>query len=221
MPVYSPAVSTRARRVIVLDTETTGLTPYDRIITLGAVRIEGDEIQRQGLHLIFDPRKNCDPGAARVHGYDDWTLRHQDLFASLAPGIYRWLSWADELVMHNAAFDLHYVLRELRKSGQPVLDRPHHCTMLAARNLWRLPSARLDSCLQHLGIPPRGQRHGALEDAFLTAVLHLQQTGVRVNLPDLSNLPGPKNYRQPPPRPEGELPRRPTKKPVPWPPSKP
>lgn len=53
-----PSVHTRKKRVIVLDTETTGLLPYDRIVTLGAVRLEGDELQKQSLYLIFDTRKD-------------------------------------------------------------------------------------------------------------------------------------------------------------------
>lgn len=63
----SPAVQSRARRVIVLDTETTRLMQYDRIVTLGALRIEGDTVGK-AFYLIFDPRKECHPSALNVHG---------------------------------------------------------------------------------------------------------------------------------------------------------
>lgn len=66
----NPAVHTRKKRVIVVDTETTGLLPYDRIVTIGAVKIEGDDFLHQSLHLIFDPRKDSHPQAEAVHGYD-------------------------------------------------------------------------------------------------------------------------------------------------------
>ncbi len=55
----NPAVHTRKKRVIVVDTETTGLLPYDRIVTIGAVKIEGDELLHQSLHLIFDQGKTA------------------------------------------------------------------------------------------------------------------------------------------------------------------
>ena len=58
---------TRKRRVIVLDTETTGLLPYDRIVTLGAVRLEGDELYKQSLYLVFDPRKDSHPACDTSH----------------------------------------------------------------------------------------------------------------------------------------------------------
>ncbi len=41
------------KRVIVFDTETTGILPYDRIITLGAVKIEGGELLTQSLLSDF------------------------------------------------------------------------------------------------------------------------------------------------------------------------
>lgn len=51
--ISHPAISTRKKKIIVFDTETTGLLPYDRIITIGAVRIEGDELLNQPLYLIL------------------------------------------------------------------------------------------------------------------------------------------------------------------------
>ncbi len=114
---------TQKKRVIVLETATTGVQPNDRIVTLGAVRLEGDELQRQSLYLIFDPRKDSHPEAAEIHGYDDWITRFQDMFSHLAPRIYSWLSWADELVMHDAAFDLPYLQREFRKAKLAAIRR--------------------------------------------------------------------------------------------------
>lgn len=110
--IFTPAVHTRKKKIIVFDTETTGLLPYDRIITLGAVKIEGDELLKQSLYLIFDPRKDSSPQAEAVHGFDNWMTRYQDLFADLASSLRQWLGWADELVAHNAEFDMRYIQRE-------------------------------------------------------------------------------------------------------------
>ena len=206
-----PAVHTRRKRVIVLDTETTGVTPYDRIVTLGAIRLEGDEVGR-ALHLVFDPRKDSHPQAFAVHGWCDWTTRFQDLFADLAPRIFDWLSWADEIVAHNADFDMHYVQRELRKAEAEQLSQPALCTMEMARERWYGEPAKLDACLQRIGMARQGQRHGALEDAVLTAGLYLHMTGQKSRLLDHlakpRTWPGPSNEKPCPPRPAGELPRR-------------
>lgn len=212
---------TRHPRIIVVDTETTGVQPFDRLVSLAAIRIENGEINlNRALHLLFDPRKDSHPQAAAVHGFDDWTLRHQDLFASLAPGIRLWLGWADLLVMHNAAFDMRYLAREIRKAGQPPLTAPTFCTMTWARE--NAMPQRLDACASRLiGVDRTGEHHSALQDALLTAAILLNIEGRSCRLPDLAMLPGlPKNYRTPPPRPDGELPRRAAKRPVAWPPPK-
>ena len=156
-----PAIRDRPKRIIVLDTETTGVLPYDRVVTLGAVRIEDDVLLDKALHLIFDPRKDSHPEAERVHGWDNWTTRFQHLFSELAPGVAAWLSWADLLVMHNAEFDMHYLQRELRKAGQAELTTRCFCTMTAARNIWSGKPASLDACLGRFGLQRSSSRHGA------------------------------------------------------------
>lgn len=211
----APAVHTRAKRIIVLDTETTGVQRYDRIVTLGAVRLEGGEIGR-ALHLVFDPRKDSHPEAYAIHGWCDWTTRYQDLFADLAPRIFDWLSWADEIVAHNAAFDMHYVQREFRKADVGQIQQPAVCTMEMARTKWRGRSAKLDDCLSSIGLARAGTRHCALEDAALTAGLYLSMTGKESRLFEMlksaRRWPAPSNAKPAPPRPEGTLPRRESKR---------
>ncbi len=204
----NPAVHTRKKRVIVLDTETTGLLPYDRIITLGAVKIEGDELLRQSLYLIFDPRKDSHPQAEAVHGYDNWMTRYQDLFSDFAVPLRKWFDWADEIVAHNAEFDMRYVQREFRKAEVDMLHHPVFCTMERSREIWSGQSAKLDDCLARIGLSRIGQRHGALEDAYLTAGLYLHQQGIKKPLPKVNSWSPPKNLKPYPPRPTGELPRR-------------
>ena len=206
----APAIGRSIQRVIVLDTETTGLLPYDRIITLAAIRFEGTE-RRDHIYRVYDPRKDSHPGAFAVHGWDDWTLRFQALFADDADEIHEWLSWADRLVMHNASFDMRYVERELRKAEAPQLAVSTHCTMLQARETWN-GSAKLDDCLGRIGVRRQSHTHGALEDALLTANLYFHLQGASVRHEWVGDLPGPTNLRAAPSRPAGRLPRRETKK---------
>lgn len=198
----APAVHARPRRVIVLDTETTGLSRRDRIITLGAVSIEGGVlVMSRALYLIFDPLIESNPFALRVHGYDDWILRHQDQFAEYGPRIREWLSWADLLVMHNSSFDMGFVQREFDHCGLPPIVRPTYCTMQAAKELWPIGSAKLDSCIDYCGLEKRGARHGALEDALLTSAVYMHQCGSPFTPPPILRKAVPKNFREPPPHP--------------------
>ena len=210
--VMDIALYTHEKRVIVLDTATTGVQPNDRMVTVGAVRLEGHELQRQALYLIFDPRKDSHPEAAEIHGYDDWITRFQDLFCHLAPRIRSWLSWADELVMHDAAFNLPYLQRELRKAKLERLDQPTFCTMERAREVWGDEAKSLDDCLKRIGRSRIYRVHGALEDAYLTAALYLQQNGSTRPIARVNSWYPPTNLKPCPPHPIGELPRRPRKK---------
>ncbi|MFZ1813422.1 MAG: exonuclease domain-containing protein [Rhizobiaceae bacterium] len=201
----------RIRRKIVFDLETTGLDAgRNRIITLGAVRLDRyGLIQGKALHLIFDPRQDSHPAAFQIHGWDNWTTRFQPLFADLAPFVRDWFSWAEELVAHNAAFDYPFLQRALRKANLPVLDLPVQCTMLMARERWPGERAKLDDCLTRVGLQRSSRRHGALEDALLTAHLLSHLEGRPLSPPaSLDRLPGPTNYVTPDPVPKGDLPRR-------------
>ncbi|WP_455296655.1 3'-5' exonuclease [Brucella pituitosa] len=206
--IFTPAVHTRKKKIIVFDTETTGLLPYDRIITIGAVKIEGGELLKQSLYLIFDPRKDSSPQAEAVHGFDNWMTRYQDLFADLASSLRQWFGWADELVAHNAEFDMRYIQREFRKAEVQMLSQPVYCTLDGARRLWRGESAKLDHCLSRIGLSRVGARHGALEDAYLTAGLYLHQQGSKLPIPPIDAWQEPNNLKPYPSRPFGQLPRR-------------
>jgi DNA polymerase III epsilon subunit-like protein len=69
----------------VIDIETTGLRPHDRTVALAAIRLIGLKMPPDGhYYLVFDPRKDNHPEAEAIHGWDDWTLRFQGLFAAVA-----------------------------------------------------------------------------------------------------------------------------------------
>jgi DNA polymerase III subunit epsilon len=197
-----------ASTAFVIDVETTGLLPYDRIVALAAVRLIGLDAPTDGhYYLVFDPRKDNHPEAAALHGWDDWTLRFQDLFAAGAAELHRALSAATLLICHNAEFDMAMLQREFRKAGLPPLATPVSCTMMTARERWPGERATLDACLARIGQARAGRRHGAFEDAFLTMNLYRFYHGAAQPYRVPAD-PKPTNYRMPPPRPAGKLPRR-------------
>jgi DNA polymerase-3 subunit epsilon len=213
MPNLSaPAIHTGLERIIVLDTETTGVQPFDKIITLAALCFEGDRIQQRSLYLIFDPRKDSHPEAEKIHGWDNWTTRFQDLFYAHAASIREWMQWGDKLVMHNAEFDMRYVQRELRKADHPPLDHPTHCTMQEARRHWAGQRSGLDDCAERIGMRRRPGKHSALEDVFLTAAVYMHLRGKKFAVPQVDVWPMPRNFKPADPRPMGEMPRRTAKR---------
>lgn len=202
-----PALSTGLQRITVIDTETTGLTSSDRIITFAAMRFEGPE-NTEAVYQVYDPRKNSNPRATEVHGWDDWTLRFQDLFSDTADELRSWISQSDLIIAHNAAFDIRFLNMEFGLCGLPPLQNDNvHCTMIAARSRWP-GSAKLDDCVARIGMSRASARHGALEDAYLASVLYFHLQGRPITLDPPNQWPDPSNLRPAPPRPIGELPKR-------------
>lgn len=193
-------------RTIVLDTETTGVMSYDKLVALAAIRFDRG-VYLDHIYRIYDPRKDCDPKAYKVHGWDDWTLRFQPLFTEEVDEVRGWLDWADCLVMHNAGFDLRYLYREIRKADRPPLDKRVFCTMAQAKARWPQHPYKLADCVGRFGLGTQHGRHDAFQDAFLTARLYFHMHEAPV--PSwVGAWPVPSNLLPAPPPPIGEFPRR-------------
>lgn len=162
-------------RIIVVDTETTGLSVKSggRVIELGAVVIEHGETADE-LTTLIDTGADIAPGAFRVHGISLRMLAGQPQPEEVW-GNFREFVGDAPLVAHNAPFDSAFIRNELALIGVP-LPNLWHCTVrLARRTLPQLPNHKLDTVYDHLfgAIPQGTQRHRALDDARMTARIWL------------------------------------------------
>jgi DNA polymerase-3 subunit epsilon len=172
LPAAGEVAEAQPRRpdIVVFDTETTGLAAFDRVVSLGAVRLGPDLVAKEGLHLVFNPGRESHWAAERVHGLSNHYLSFQPYFADHLEEILAFFAGA-RLVAHNLDFDTRMLNRELAFCGAPLLRDTHgnRCTM----NEWRAKSgqgkAGLDVAISHLGLSRQGHIHGALEDAVLAA----------------------------------------------------
>ncbi|MDQ6955275.1 MAG: DNA polymerase III subunit epsilon [Mariprofundaceae bacterium] len=164
-----------------LDTETTGLSPQsgDRMVEIGAIEVSQRHIQRERkFHRYINPGRPIPDTVVRIHGIDDAKVKDKPSFADIAPDFLKFIEGAT-LVIHNAPFDLAFIMHELAKAGLPNIgDVPVVDTLLMARK--RFPHQRntLDALCDRHGIE-RGHRilHGALLDAELLAEMYLAMTG--------------------------------------------
>ena len=111
-------------RQIVLDTETTGLSPEtgDRVIELGCVELVNRKLTGNNLHLYFNPERDSHPDALRVHGLTTEFLSDKPKFAEKAQDILAYLQGA-ELIIHNAPFDVGFLNKELSLLGlKPITE---------------------------------------------------------------------------------------------------
>jgi DNA polymerase-3 subunit epsilon len=206
--------------IIAVDVETTGLTSEDRIVTLGAWRInladlQGDALQVDCIHVIADPGRRSHPKAEQVHGYSDWVLRHQQPFSEHANAVRDFLSSGDLVIAHNASFDLSFIRREYLALGEKLPNLETCCTMDEYRRA-RLPGrASLNAICEQMGLSRLGERHGALEDAWLALMIffwlrklpakHIQPFA---KIAKNSAPVVPYNYKEPPVLTEGQVPPR-------------
>ena len=105
-------------REIVLDTETTGLSPADghRVLEIGAVEIVHQALTGKVFHTLINPERDVPQDAVRVHGHTAAVLKDKPVFASVVDEFLAFIG-DSRLIIHNAEFDMGFVNAELAKAG--------------------------------------------------------------------------------------------------------
>jgi DNA polymerase-3 subunit epsilon len=168
-------------RQIVLDTETTGLSAEggDRIIELGCVELLNRKLTGNNLHFYFNPGRDSHEDALKVHGISNEFLRDKPRFGELADDILAYLEGA-EIIIHNAAFDVGFLNKELELIGRGPFSR--HVgqvtdTLIMAKEMFPGKRNSLDALCSRLGVDNSGRTlHGALLDAELLADVYINLT---------------------------------------------
>lgn len=156
--------------LVVLDCETTGLdVTRDRIVSLAAVRLQGDRIfPHLSLDRLVNPGQAIPAASTRIHGISDKMVERAPPFAAHLPELVGFLQNC-VLVGHNIGFDLALLAREAQLAGQEFVLPPTLDTgRLAAALEPKERDINLESIAKRLGIAVEG-RHTALGDCLVTA----------------------------------------------------
>jgi len=162
-------------RLVVIDTETTGLSPKngDKMVEIGAIAIEHGQVQQeQVFHRFIDPQCEIPHQVVEIHGIDAAKLAAEGAkpFAEIGTEFLEFIAGAT-LVFHNASFHLGFIKNELADAGLPGIDAmPVIDTLSMARQRFPKQPNNLDALCDRFTID-RNHRllHGALIDATLTA----------------------------------------------------
>lgn len=175
-------------RQIVLDTETTGLSPADghRIIEVGCVELVNRRLTGKNFHEYMNPEREIEQGAIDVHGITNEFLQDKPLFDEIAEKLMDFLSGA-ELIIHNAPFDVGFLNHELKLIQSKYKTVEEHCgiidTLVMARKLHPGQKNNLDAlCSRYEVNNTHRQLHGALLDSEILANVYLAMTGGQVSL---------------------------------------
>ena len=161
--------------IVVLDTETTGLYPGmgDRVVEIGALRLENGQEVGQFDKLIY-PTRLMNPEASAINHIYDRDLEGKPTFDDVADEFLALIDGA-VLVAHNANFDANFLGTEMFLTGrvetdsrQPALANPWICTLQLARRRFHFGRNNLASVARSLQVRI-GRAHRAMADVYTTA----------------------------------------------------
>ena len=169
-------------REIVLDTETTGLDPFQghRMVEIGCVELVNRMPSGRHFHRYVNPEREVPEEAFAVHGLSSEFLRDKPVFADIVDELLSFIGDAP-LVAHNAVFDLGFLNAELERAGKAAVGHERLVdTLLLARRKYPAGPNRLDDLCTRYGID-NSQRttHGALLDAKILAEVYLELIDAR------------------------------------------
>jgi DNA polymerase-3 subunit epsilon len=167
-------------REIILDTETTGLDPFDghRIVEIGCVELLNCIPTGRVWHCHLNPEREMPYQAFEVHGLSSEFLSDKPRFAELADDMLAFLEGA-RIVMHNATFDFGFLNAELDRVSRPLLrwDRVVDTLALARRRHPGAPCS-LDALCKRYGVDlSERDKHSALLDCRLLAAVYVELVG--------------------------------------------
>lgn len=179
-------------RLIILDTETTGLEPKQghRLIEVGALEMVNRRLTGKSFHEYVQPERDVPMEAQAVHGITEEFLADKALFSTIADQFVEFITGA-ELIIHNAPFDLGFLDNELaiagKMTGKKYPKVSDICKITDSLKLARRkhPGQKnnLDALCRRYGIiNTHRELHGALLDSEILADVYLMMTGGQTDL---------------------------------------
>jgi DNA polymerase-3 subunit epsilon len=169
-------------REIVLDTETTGLSPAEghRLVEIGCLEIVNQIPTGAVYHVLINPERDVPDDAYRIHGHATASLADKPVFAQIAPDLLAFIG-EDRLVIHNAEFDMRFINAELARVGREPfpISQVVDTLALARRKHPGAPNSLDALCDRYHIDRSRRTKHGALLDAEILVEVYGELLGGR------------------------------------------
>jgi len=186
------AENTQDERLIILDTETTGINPREghRIVEIGCVEMINRQLTGRNFHMYVKPMAHgmqmvMEQEVINIHGLTDDFLRDKPTFEQIAQDFVNFIKGA-RLVIHNAKFDVGFMDHEF--SMVPGLPKTADIcsitdTLKVSKDEFGSPKT-LDFLARSYKVDKLVDRtyHGALIDAQLLAFVYIEMTRKQATL---------------------------------------
>ncbi len=169
-------------RQVVLDTETTGLSPQQghRVTEIGCYELIDRRPTGSVFQTYLNPEREIDARAAQITGLTWEKLQHEPKFIEVVEEFVNFID-NSELIIHNASFDLGFLNHELKLAKHSwcgIEDRLEVIdTLMLARDMHPGQRNSLDALCKRYSIDNAHRNyHGALLDAEILAQVYLAMT---------------------------------------------
>ena len=165
-------------RLVVLDTETTGIGVHDghRILEVGCVEVIDFEITGKEYHTLVDPERPIPAQVVAIHGIDNAKVRGKPKFNQIAGSLMGFIGDAN-VVAHNARFDVTFINAQLEMIGSKCSIKSDSVidTLSIAKAKFPGAQASLNALCRRFGVSLDARsKHGALIDAKLLAEVYIR-----------------------------------------------
>ena len=162
-------------RVIVIDTETTGLdvSGGHRVVEIGALELIDGKRTGVMYQQYINPKRSIPAGAQAVHGLSSEFLINFPVFHEIAEDLLDFVG-DTQLMFHNAPFDVSFLNAELdRIAYKPLGTNNAIDTKVMAWDAEPYSDTSLNALCERFNIDTtHRQIHGAIKDCELTAKVY-------------------------------------------------
>ena len=187
-------------RLIVLDTETTGLDVDSghKIIEIGCIEIIDRNKTDNSFHKYINPQRLIDAKAYEVHGISNEDLKDKPIFDDIIDEFALYIA-DSPLIIHNAPFDLGFLKSEYIQSNHDDVSLENSRKIIDTLKIARKASPgkrnTLDALCSRYSVDNTDRSlHGALLDAQLLANVYLRMTQGQTLIKGLSEAHVDKNH---------------------------
>ena len=175
---------------IILDTETTGLSPLrgDRILEIACIETKDLIPTEKTFYKLINPEREVSEDAFKIHGYAYDSLKNQKKFSEIADEFLEFIN-GKKLIIHNAPFDISFINNELEKIKKTPIDLKNVIdTLELARSKFPGTSNSLNNLCKRFNIDiSKRKKHNALLDCQLLREVYINLIDQKEPMLSLNN----------------------------------